>query len=360
MSRLIDPKLIRVDLDTQSRVEINDDVVNEYTELMSAGTIFPPVIVFDDAATEQFFLVDGFHRLAAHLKFKPNEAIAADVKHGDLADARWASIGANKTHGLRRTNEDKRNAIKQALRHPKGVNLSNIKIAEHVGVNDKTVASIRREMELSSEIPKIENRTVVRNNHTSYQQNTNMIGRNNSSSRNLSQEIPKMRNKNVTYNDQALHEDSNQIIPSQNLSSEFPTMRDTNVTRDNQRPQEDSNQTSQHPHLYCTECRFIDGGTCGIDGSKKVPWSSACNDFVNRVSDETQHNIQPNDYDKAKKKSVPRSFQNCKLKDCITVHLPSSNPQLFAVELREHWERDYLFECLAALNDLLEDEDHNF
>ena len=41
----------------------------------------------------------------------------------------------------------------QALSHPYGVNQSDRKIARHCGVDHKTVGKIRKELELSGEIP---------------------------------------------------------------------------------------------------------------------------------------------------------------------------------------------------------------
>lgn len=53
--------------------------------------------------------------------------------------------------------------------------MSDSQIAEYVGVNDKTVGKYREELESSSELPKIDNRTVTRGKST-YQQNTTNIG----------------------------------------------------------------------------------------------------------------------------------------------------------------------------------------
>jgi len=40
-----------------------------------------------------------------------------------------------------------------ALKHPIGVKLSNVRIAEHCGVDDQSVASVRSELEAPVEIP---------------------------------------------------------------------------------------------------------------------------------------------------------------------------------------------------------------
>lgn len=84
--------------------------------------------------------------------------------------------GVNQAHGLRRTNDDKRKAVMAALRHPKGAKMSDTQIAEHVGVDVKTVGKYRSELESSMEIPEITTRTVTRGGKT-YEQNTANIGK---------------------------------------------------------------------------------------------------------------------------------------------------------------------------------------
>ena len=93
------------------------DVIDEYGERMKAGEEFPPV---DRLLRRQdYWLADGFHRIQAlcHAPF-PAEPIECNVQQGTLADAQWYSYSVNKTHGLRRTNEDKERVVKAALAHP--------------------------------------------------------------------------------------------------------------------------------------------------------------------------------------------------------------------------------------------------
>jgi hypothetical protein len=54
--------LITIDAGTQARQKINQDVVNEYAQLMADGAVFPPIIVFG----EKNILADGWHRYFAH------------------------------------------------------------------------------------------------------------------------------------------------------------------------------------------------------------------------------------------------------------------------------------------------------
>lgn len=141
--QLIDMSVVRIDGDTQPRTAINPGIVQEYAEALEAGTEFPAVTVVHDGATH--WLVDGFHRFFAHRR-RNRPQIKAEVIAGELADARWLSVAANKAHGLRRNNEDKVKAVVRALRlRP---DLSNAAIAEHVGVSEEMVR--QRRMQLDS------------------------------------------------------------------------------------------------------------------------------------------------------------------------------------------------------------------
>ncbi len=135
---MLDMSALRVDGDTQPRAAIDPGVVAEYAEALEAGAEFPPVEVVGDGAAH--WLVDGFHRFYAHRRLGRTQ-IRAVVSTGMLEDARWRSLGANKTHGLRRTNADKAKAVRKALKLR--ADLSDRAIAEHVGVDHKTVARYR-------------------------------------------------------------------------------------------------------------------------------------------------------------------------------------------------------------------------
>lgn len=107
---------IRIDGGTQPRVAIDEQVVAEYAEAYASGVNLPPLTVFFDGAT--YWLADGFHRYWANRRIECNY-VFAEVHPGTQRDAILFSVGANASHGLRRTNADKRKAVLTLLTDPK-------------------------------------------------------------------------------------------------------------------------------------------------------------------------------------------------------------------------------------------------
>ena len=141
LSRIKDPG-------AQMRVEMRAETVNDYAEAMLNDADFPPVILYHDGT--DYWLGDGYHRVAAARKIEC-ETIKAEVREGTARDAILCGVGANATHGLQRTQADKRRAIERLMSDPEWARWSDRKIAEAVKVDHKTVAKVRRE--LSGEIP---------------------------------------------------------------------------------------------------------------------------------------------------------------------------------------------------------------
>src|ERR1019366_2002836 len=108
------------------------------------------VVVFYDGTS--YWLADGFHRVRAAEQAGFAE-IACELHQGTQQDAQWYSFGANKTNGLRRTNDDKQRAVRAALTHPQGSGLSDRQIGSHVGVDHKTVGAWREKLEGTGENP---------------------------------------------------------------------------------------------------------------------------------------------------------------------------------------------------------------
>lgn len=161
---------IRTDGGTQPRAAINAAIVDEYRADMMGGATFPPVTVFFDGS--DYWLADGFHRVQAAQQLGQTD-IAADIHQGTLQDAQWHSFSANQSHGLRRSNEDKRRAVDAALKHPFAKGKSSYEIARHCGVSAEFV----RTNPIYQSLVDTSERTVTRNG-TTYTMNTANIGHN--------------------------------------------------------------------------------------------------------------------------------------------------------------------------------------
>jgi ribosomal protein L29 len=158
---------IRIDGGTQSRVELNQETVAEYAQAFMAGAAFPPVVVVFDGAS--YWLADGFHRYFG-ARDAGESAIAVQVINGTQRDAVLYSLKANATHGLRRTNADKRKAVETLLKDAEWAKWSNREIARAADVSESLVRHLRENADATA------TRTVERNGKT-YTQNTANIGK---------------------------------------------------------------------------------------------------------------------------------------------------------------------------------------
>jgi len=127
----------------QTRAALNAEAVRDYAETMRENrAALPPVEVYEgpDGTCR---LADGFHRVAAALSLGLTE-IAANVHEGDYNAALRGALKANVTHGMRRTNADKRQAMKIAWEHrlelfggdPSSRELAEICCVSHGTAND--------------------------------------------------------------------------------------------------------------------------------------------------------------------------------------------------------------------------------
>lgn len=128
---------------TQSRVRIDDAVVNRYRDDLAKGDNFEPIEVFFDGT--DYWVSDGFHRLQAHIALGLAE-INAVVRQGTRRDAVLASTGANSRHGLQRTQEDIRRAVMVMLEDEEWSQWSDRKIADTAHVSHQVVARLRKLM----------------------------------------------------------------------------------------------------------------------------------------------------------------------------------------------------------------------
>lgn len=131
---------IRVDGKTQCRAAIDQSTVKEYAAAYQAGEELPPVVLFDDGT--RLWMADGFHRYGG-AKLAGLVEIAAELRPGTERDALLYAAGANSKHGLKRTDADKRAAVKAILADPEWAERSNRWIADVCRVSDHLVASVR-------------------------------------------------------------------------------------------------------------------------------------------------------------------------------------------------------------------------
>lgn len=132
--------LIRTDGGTQPRATLDQNVTQDYAQAMLEGIEFPPVTVFYDGTN--YWLADGFHRYHATCQIC-HESIVAEIRQGTRRDAVLYSVAANSTHGLRRTNADKRRAVETLLCDEEWARWSDREVARRCGVDHVFVGRIR-------------------------------------------------------------------------------------------------------------------------------------------------------------------------------------------------------------------------
>ena len=140
---MLDLDKIRIDGGTQPRQNINESVIQEYADAIIEGASLPPVDVFFDGS--HYWLADGFHRFFATKKAGLAQ-ISALVRNGTQRDAVFFSVGANATHGLRRTKEDKLQAIRTVLEDFEYTDATDAEVAKLVNLTRQTVQRLRNEL----------------------------------------------------------------------------------------------------------------------------------------------------------------------------------------------------------------------
>lgn len=170
----INIQTIRIDGGTQGRVTLNNAAVTEYAEAIKAGATFPPVVVFFDGTDH--WLADGFHRFHAVVQAGLT-SIAAEVRQGTARIARLHSFGANGSHGLRRTNEDKRKVVTGMLEDAEWSQWSDREIASTCEVGRDLVGAIRKALTVGNDSDKPEERAYITKHGTQAVMKTAGIGK---------------------------------------------------------------------------------------------------------------------------------------------------------------------------------------
>lgn len=154
-----------VDTQSQLRIDRRQDKVDEWAELLKeldAHAIdtakrltgapifdhpFPPIELFTDGGINSpHFIGDGYHRFHTYRK-AGRDAIPANVTvcEDPRFEAFKFALSANATHGIPRTNADKRNAVRQALACERLQGMSLRELAKVCGVSYQTVSNIKNE-----------------------------------------------------------------------------------------------------------------------------------------------------------------------------------------------------------------------
>lgn len=134
---------IQIDGDIQPRAQLDMFTIEDYADAMREGASFPPLVVFFDGS--EYWLADGFHRYHAAERASL-DSIAVDIREGGRREAILYGLGANATHGLRRTNADKRKAVETLLRDPEWSQWTDNEIARHTQTSQPFVGKIRSEI----------------------------------------------------------------------------------------------------------------------------------------------------------------------------------------------------------------------
>lgn len=141
---------IRMDGGTQPRASIHEATVSEYAEAYMAGATLPPPVVFFDGSAN--WLGDGFHRTHAARQAGLVD-MEVEIRPGTRRDAVQYSLSANSTHGLRRTTEDKRRAVRMALEDAEWSQLSDREIARLTATSHPFVGQLREAMNPTKQAP---------------------------------------------------------------------------------------------------------------------------------------------------------------------------------------------------------------
>lgn len=140
------PKTVRIkdlvrDPRLQSRAKgLDDDHVADIIKSIENHEGIDPIKVCVDPNGK--YCYDGWHRIAAYER-KGFVDIPAETESGGIEDAIERAASANQTHGLKRTNDDKRRAVELLLALKAWSDKSDRAIADQAGVGNHLVSDVR-------------------------------------------------------------------------------------------------------------------------------------------------------------------------------------------------------------------------
>jgi hypothetical protein len=137
---------IRLDGGTQPRKEIDEPMVQHYTEVLLEGKDkFPPIDLWFDG--KAYWPSDGFHRFHAHKRAGFTD-IEANINQGTKRDAFLACLKANGKHGKPRSPDERRYVVQLALEDIELGEKSDAEIALICDVSSMTVGRVRKALGL--------------------------------------------------------------------------------------------------------------------------------------------------------------------------------------------------------------------
>jgi len=134
-------KDLTLDKTVQMRAGMNRSAIAEYADRMEARDQFPPIIVYTKWGDKKW-VADGFHRVLARRKTGAR-TIEAEVRHGGKRDAQLYAAQANRLHGVRVSQEDKRKMVIVFLNDREWSQWSDGKLADTIGVSASMVGRYR-------------------------------------------------------------------------------------------------------------------------------------------------------------------------------------------------------------------------
>lgn len=154
-TRLITLDKIVRDPGLQVRVSLSTERIEDYAACLKPdGGELPAIDLFvaPTADGARYWIGDGWHRLAAH-EAAGRQVILAHVREGGRDAALLWAVGANAQHGLPRTSEDKRRAVKLLLLSPGWAEKTDREVMRQCALtNPYLVGEVRAEMEAVGEI----------------------------------------------------------------------------------------------------------------------------------------------------------------------------------------------------------------
>lgn len=154
-TRDVPRKNLTLDKRCQLRAEIRRTTVDDYRDLLEEEMEaakkeerepvwpFPPLDIFWRAGSAHL-VADGWHRKMGADEAKWSEPIPCIVHDGGIREAILFAAGANASHGVRRSNEDKRRAVLTLLKDREWRKWASNEIARRCNVSAGLVEIVRQ------------------------------------------------------------------------------------------------------------------------------------------------------------------------------------------------------------------------